>query len=515
MRAAKRKNRGKGREKRKHSRHEASFPVEVQVKGSSFDIFPRIKGETVNISEEGVCLSLDKPLPVLSEFTIHVDFSSLRLPQSSLKLEAQLVWNGFDGRDGSVPAGVRFLDLEKNHRSILKKAMEEANKIIATNYISEEVPSNPDTDGAVGERTCCLSVGDKGLTKSRVEEKEYVPLFKVFKKINKGKNVKNVLVFSSSPHLITKVKQEFPSSKILLPEVEEVGVFDELLGIVDLSSVESHQSSTVFTFEELLSKASYPDRLLVTLNYASRLLEPKARVTFISLNKIRNRKNVEKTLKCSKFTDVEFIDSHIVQARKKQLVKYRFDNDRLTLEELDSPLMVEKCLEFAQRYYMGKYNYSIAVDNLFSRHSDHIVSYKTSSKKIVCVTRCVWHIPNHFLPLMLAVTKDTGNHLRLNNPDSYFYGEVLGVYEKSFSGAKSYKECMKVLLNHLVDVGVNVAFTTYDGDDVKAGEFYRDKHGFRDTGMVLEYGTFGGKWVLLYGTAKNVVSTMKLKFIRG
>ena len=103
-------------EKRCTGRFAFSFPARTST---------GIMGETVNLSEGGLCLTLEKPL--LSTFTIpiQVDFPFSSLFESHMKI----VWSKIQHKDKRFLYGLKFLRLHKRELELLKDALSKHKKL--------------------------------------------------------------------------------------------------------------------------------------------------------------------------------------------------------------------------------------------------------------------------------------------------------------------------------------------------------------------------------------------------
>jgi len=100
-------------DKRFFSRIMAGFPVEVRVEEVPFDSLVDISGETVDLSEGGIGLSLEKGLSGSSRYVIRVDLSP-RYP--SIEIKARAIWKDTLPKNGRFRCGVCFLELEDVNR---------------------------------------------------------------------------------------------------------------------------------------------------------------------------------------------------------------------------------------------------------------------------------------------------------------------------------------------------------------------------------------------------------------
>lgn len=282
---------------------------------------------------------------------------------------------------------------------------------------------------------------------------------------------------------------------------------DKIFCAIDFSDFEKHEASVEFSFNDLLKSKDLLESPLSILGYAYSALNEDGCISIFPLNSNSNRNVVSKFLKCAKFTDVEF-KGDLITAKKRRLRKYIFDHGRLTFEETNSKDAIKYIQYFAKGLFKN-YNFDIRIDDLFSPHSDFFVCYRTESKEIVAFLRYTWHLPKHPLPCMLATNIEDGSHIQLDNPDKEIYGEIFAPYINTFSAVKSYKELIKNILDHCLTIGATKVFTTYDKLDPISGEFFKKVFGFKDSGIVLRYGDFGGEWGLLQGGETDIIPVVK------
>ena len=99
------------KERRILPRIPVTFPSEVSG---------RIVGETVNLSETGLCLALERPL--LSTRTISVQID-LPFPAFFLKSQVKIIWAQSLAKNNRFLCGVHFLRLKKEESFILREAL--------------------------------------------------------------------------------------------------------------------------------------------------------------------------------------------------------------------------------------------------------------------------------------------------------------------------------------------------------------------------------------------------------
>jgi len=110
------------KERRSLPRTPAPFPTEVS---------PGIMGETVNLSETGLCLALEKPLIFsrIISFQINLPFSK------PLESHGELIWTRDFAKNDRYLCGVQFLRLNDDKVSILREAIFKF-KFLNTDFIS-------------------------------------------------------------------------------------------------------------------------------------------------------------------------------------------------------------------------------------------------------------------------------------------------------------------------------------------------------------------------------------------
>ncbi|MCM8773590.1 MAG: hypothetical protein NC820_02490 [Candidatus Omnitrophica bacterium] len=282
----------------------------------------------------------------------------------------------------------------------------------------------------------------------------------------------------------------------------------ELLCIIDLSRIFRYLSTTHLTFEDLLN-IDYPKEYLKELDVVRRYVRDDATVYFFTPFGYRNFKNIEKIMLCAKFTDIELIDENLFKAHKRKLVKYKFEEGKFTIEETTSLKKIGKIQEFAKKI-LNDFNFDIRIDSLFNLYSDFFLVYNNyKEEEIISFARYTWYIPNHFLPCMLAVEENTSRHIKVESPARFHYAELFAPYINNVWGYVAYREITKVLLEHCRRINTYAIFTTCNANDRSAKHFFTEIFGFRDTGIVLKYGTFGGRWSLLVGEKDKIYPRIK------
>lgn len=125
-------------EKRLYPRIASVFPVEF--KNTINNISETSKGETVNLSETGLCIILNKPLPSLSKGFAQLN-PSPKYP--SFKANAKIIWSNQMLGKNKFRCGIQFLDIDREKLKILKNILLDHNK---KSFIFEKIVYLCDTN---------------------------------------------------------------------------------------------------------------------------------------------------------------------------------------------------------------------------------------------------------------------------------------------------------------------------------------------------------------------------------
>lgn len=101
-------------DRRQSQRIDVSWPIIVNT-GTS-----RVKGETVNLSESGMSICCDDPLPLNEVFQISIVPPS----RSLLKISGKILWadlSAIDDQDKAVGMGLCFVEISEEDRSFFRK----------------------------------------------------------------------------------------------------------------------------------------------------------------------------------------------------------------------------------------------------------------------------------------------------------------------------------------------------------------------------------------------------------
>lgn len=107
--------------RRKFSRVEGVFPVRLRVENPRLDILSSITAETIDVSEGGLSVFLDLPLPFQSIVSVQMDLSP---DYSPLRGKMEVAWSKFLVGH-RFRSGMRFLEVEDKRQKRLKQLIEE------------------------------------------------------------------------------------------------------------------------------------------------------------------------------------------------------------------------------------------------------------------------------------------------------------------------------------------------------------------------------------------------------
>lgn len=107
------------KERRGSPRHEVSLPVQLMTRGA----LEPIPLETMNISDDGVFIATDSPLPASTDVTLEFYLSTLN---ANVRATGTVVRSSQDERDPNVPAGmaIEFRKYGKVGWHLLRRLLE-------------------------------------------------------------------------------------------------------------------------------------------------------------------------------------------------------------------------------------------------------------------------------------------------------------------------------------------------------------------------------------------------------
>ena len=90
-----------------------AFPVEIQILYPFRKPLSKIKGETANISDKGLSVVLEKPVPCGVVVNLRLNLSS---HYALIGAEALVIWTGFSPKGDKFRCGLRFLGFSNEER---------------------------------------------------------------------------------------------------------------------------------------------------------------------------------------------------------------------------------------------------------------------------------------------------------------------------------------------------------------------------------------------------------------
>jgi len=105
---------------RAYPRAEISFPVKVTIKSGMTEDVHSMAGKTVDLSEDGIGLILDRLLPVSTIINIHADLSPRYAP---FQIEAAVIWTKAIIKEGHYRCGLHFLKIHDQYLLTLKEIL--------------------------------------------------------------------------------------------------------------------------------------------------------------------------------------------------------------------------------------------------------------------------------------------------------------------------------------------------------------------------------------------------------
>lgn len=107
--------------RRAHSRVAVSFPIYLEpVDFQIPELSSELKGETLNLSEEGLCLTVKNILPENKQIKARIDFSPIK---PAIQISAAIIWVGYKEETRSYHCGLKFSKLEETSDNILKEIL--------------------------------------------------------------------------------------------------------------------------------------------------------------------------------------------------------------------------------------------------------------------------------------------------------------------------------------------------------------------------------------------------------
>jgi len=374
-------------------------------------------------------------------------------------------------------------------------------------------PIIPQKDRREGRQEKVFPVRRRSSDGDLMMESHYYSFLEYLHRVSKTERPPLVVVGKGIGYLAERIKSIFPGSRVVIVGTLADRIPDGSLIVLNLDCRRRHEAFSFLDFREVAVKTGGRQEPLETLSRVSELTSAGTRLNLVSLGKIHNQDIARKFLRVSKFEEAVFTGDHTVRVKKRELYHQKFGNGSYVVEEVQGREDVDKIQAFSERFFSKDYNFSKIVDDLFTNHSDFYRITDLRTHAIVTCARVTWHLPNHYLPCMLAHKAETDEHLQLNKPDKLSYIEIYAPYFTSVASARNYGEFLKIFLNYGERGVADVAFTTYNAGSPHEGKIFHRTFGFKETGLTLKYGDFGGDWELVYCTVGTFRENVKVKLV--
>jgi hypothetical protein len=301
-------------------------------------------------------------------------------------------------------------------------------------------------------------------------------------------------------HVVTRVDQ--------CKNVVEPGT----IFVVNIDCRRRHEPYTFLDFEELLHqrRGACPEPMS-SLQRASASLNPGDKIIIASLSPLMNSKLVKKYLMSSKFSTISQLSDHAILVEKRKLLRKEIGG-RYGLEEVEGERAIADIHAFSKQLYVGTHNYNEDIDSLFAFQSDYYRIVEAHTGRVITCGRVAWQLPGYPLPMMLAVKAQSDQHIYLTDPDNHSYGEVYAPYLLSKTTGRVYGELIRMVYDYCASGKMDYILTTYQSTKHEEYRFLSRCIGFKDTGVRLQYGNFGGEWTIVYGSDRMFDQNWKIKF---
>ncbi len=266
------------------------------------------------------------------------------------------------------------------------------------------------------------------------------------------------------------------------------------------------KDQTFETFDSLLSRTAHEVGNLYFLTGVRLMLEPGG--IFYLINTYNESKDsgylnrMEILLNKAGFINIEVLDpvnSAKIKAERRAVVTMPL-NYNLQLREVIEPEEIKRCHIFAKEFYFYKdFNYDLDVVKPFDLNCDHFAVYDMDGE-IQSMARIILRVPGYYCPFMYAtiVGESGSSHYKIPGNEQRI-GEIMAIYAAGKIGILAFKQMMEYLTQYGTDIAhFDSVWTTYDEEDNYTGTYYKNKFFMQETGEILQYRDFGGRWKLIY-----------------
>lgn len=475
---------------------QVDLSARVIVRGSK----ETFRGRITDISHHGAQLWLDHALGRGAAVSLQ-----LTHPENEfcLSTPAQVVWMSFDEKTSKHAHGLVFEEGQL--------VLEQLERFVSS-FGSVRTPQ----DRRSGTSKVEFPILRRGLDYAGVEGlTPHHSFLQSLKKVATSTDLSTIIVAPGMEFLTKRIRAVFPEPRIIPLAKARCIHLDRCLVVLSIDTRRRHEPTCALDFEEYRARLISRGGTTKTLAAISRITAAGTAVHFLNYSPINDRALAEKYLWVSKFEQTQFHDSHWCTATKRPLLRQEISGGDYSLREVEEREDIDRIQTFAGVIFRGERNFDKSIDGLFTDHSDFYGIFSNATGELVNFARISLHLPGHALPAMLATQQGSERHLILQSPDNVSYGEVFSPYIKSLSAARVYSHLVKVIVSYGEKEKVNVMFTTYDAKDPRSLRFFTKYLGFQDTGAVLNYGTFGGDWGLIYCSKDSFAKNVKVQFSDG
>lgn len=475
---------------------EVELPARVLVCASK----ETFRGRITNISHGGAKLWLDHALGRGAEVALQ-----LTHPDSDICLStpAQVVWMSFDEKTSKHEHGLAFQDVAAAQSQLDR-------------FVSLTGKASISNDRRSGLPNADFPILRRGLDYARVAGSDpHHSFLQSLKRVAKETDLSTIIVAPGLEFLTKRIREALPEPRLIPLAKARQGEINQCLVVLSIDTRRHHTPTSNLDFEEYQVREPSRGEPSRSLSTVSRITSEGTDVHFLNYSPIKEPTLAKKFFGVSKFENARFHDFHWCTATKRALLSQELSGGDYSLREVEDPEGIEAIQSFATGIFNGERNFDKGIDGLFNAHSDFYGIYSNATGELVNFARITLHLPGHSLPCMLATQRGSDRHLILQAPDTVSYGEVFSPYIKSLSAARVYSHLVKVIVSYGETGKVNVMFTTYDAQDERSLRFFTKYLGFQDTGAVLNYGTFGGDWGLIFCSQDSFAKNVKVQFSQG
>lgn len=479
-------------------RSQVHWEVELPVRILVCESQETFRGRITNISRGGAKLWLDHALGRGAKVYLQLTHPNRDYCMSA---PSQVVWMSFDEKTSKHEHGLVFrgVDQDQLNHFISDSGVGGASKDRRSNLPNAGFPilrRGLDYDGMMGITP-------------------YHSFVRSLKRVREETNLSTIILTPGLEFLTKRIRDIFPDPRVIPLAKARRSEMDRCMVVLSIDTRRRHALMSALDFEEYQLRESSRAGPSHTLSMVSRLTGPAMDVHFLNYGPIQDPVLARKYFWVGRFENARFHDSHWCTATKRALLSQELSGGDYSLREVEDPDGIDAIQSFASSIFKGERNFDKVIDGLFNDHSDFYGIYSNATGELVNFARITMHIPDHSLPCMLATQRGTDRHLILQNPDNVSYGEVFSPYIKSLSAARVYSHLVKVIVSYGETRKVNVMFTTYDAQDARSLRFFTKYLGFQETGAVLNYGTFGGEWGLIFCSQESFAKNVKIQFSQG